>query len=1046
MEESLFIDLDGNKNLLDFIKKYEERLKRENSTNMVFSGEDMNEQNGSTQPIEQNKPNEGKPKGGRKNSFISESDKLHLLQCLSRASFSKEGTLDGPKKKENIFRYHSFCINGGEKAAIQKGNHASSQKLGSARGVNRTAKQWLRSQQRIAKLVPKRASPEGPKEELREAPKEEDPLAAQKSGEDTPKQHPACSQVRKKEQNTKTTPNSNEKIKRHRKDILLSLQNNNSSRSVQISKGKKKQKEFLKNNSAIDIVPSSLHGKKSSPNLFPMGGNASRTKAVHSTEWVKKTTTNRWKEGLLPRGAGFKLQRGRVNVARPNLAGSHRGGPDRSKNEKWGTPREGGKKEHLPPDEQNRHTSTSRVDIDHSLENSLILTVSSSSSASSSSSSPFSSSSSCNVIYSVSSYDKEGTRKSSRVVFSGGDDHRGGHTHGMTRHYTVGREEAVKVGKNISPFVPPCEMDTQEEEVLRGESAEGCPVNVGISVGGQTVRRKNGKKNSTGKREKRAKKSIPIHGKAEQVVPLDQIDPVEEMCQIVRYKKAVTKLKRKILNGVKRIREVHSVREAAHAGGHPGGQFVQFVKRAKRALEDRRAGSTSGMVTTPDGQDRPKGRSQPEPYQRADTCELFLQKNKNEALLRKYIDRKKHLMNHVKTYILIHQRRHQKECLHKRRAEKGGGNNTVAMWLEVDSERKKKERKDQPCGEVNEEGEFSPMISPPQGEDLQMVVTPLLSEAVGRSSHGCHVEKTDSLTKQPFVVTHDADYSVITTQGEVHKNAKNEEEGKLKKSEINLKDDKGSVKERIFDNRTFEEELLHPGSFSSKRVKEFLNGSDILTKELETPNGWSALGRSSFCLSHLDTLSKSKEKINAMKSGKMFLCSSENKAPREEYIREVRLKKGGEMRLSPTVRTDLLDNCAAIFAFLRSQLGKVNSALTGGRLTKGSHSPGGDKRNYLRSLRRNVKRHLEELRRTKIVAFILSVLPEKSNSPCTPTCSVKQVRTPNISVMRVGTPHISLNHGKSPNWIAPLPVAHPVRCRVPTNVFRRRRKGKIATT
>ncbi|GAB68464.1 hypothetical protein PCYB_133380 [Plasmodium cynomolgi strain B] len=275
--------------------------------------------------------------------------------------------------------------------------------------------------------------------------------------------------------------------------------------------------------------------------------------------------------------------------------------------------------------------------------------------------------------------------------------------------------------------------------------------------------------------------------------------------------------------------------------------------------------------------------------------------------------------------------------------------------------------------------------------------------------------------------THGGDCSVLPTQEAAHENEKNEQQGKLKKSEINLKN-KSSVKEKILDNRTFEEKLVHvERSVSPQRVKEeFLNGSDIKTKELEPPNGWSTLGSSSLCMSHLDTISKSKHKINAMKSGKMFLCSSESKAPREEYLlREVRLKKGAEMRLTPSIKTDLLENCAAVFAFVRSQLRRVNSALTGGRSTGGCRSTGGSRstgttsptkfatkkgesvqRDYLRRLRRNVKKNLEELRRTSIVAFILSVLPEKGSSSCTPTCSVKRVGRPHMPAMRVGGQHI----------------------------------------
>ncbi|CAA9990376.1 conserved Plasmodium protein, unknown function [Plasmodium knowlesi strain H] len=1177
MEESLFINLDGNKNLLDFIKKYEERLKRENSTNVVFSGncqEEIhqlenggNEQNGSTQPIEQNRQNEVKPRGGKKNSFISESDKLHLLQCLGRASFSKEGTLHDSIKKENIFRYHSFCINGGEKVTMQRGekialqgrSHVSSQKLSAARGNHRMARQWLRSQQRITKLVSKKISPEGPKgelsEELKEMPKEEDPLKVKKSGEDslkklgpliplrtkdTPRQHGGCLHVHKKELDTQRLAGSNEKIRKHKKNILHTLQNNNSSRSVQISKGKKKkQEDYFKNNSAIDLVPSAVHGKKSSCNLFRRGGNPSMTKTVHSTEWMKKTTdrttdrttertTDRTREGF-PRGAGFKLQRGRALVGRPNLVGAHRincstgnigRGPHRSRKEKWEKPCEEEKKEHLSPDEQNRHASTSHVEIDHSLENSLILTVSSSStspslsSSSSSSSSSFSSSSSSyNVIYSVSSYDREERRKISRAVISGEDDHRGGDTEETTHHCTGVHGEVVKVKKKISRFIPP-EMDTPKEEELRSDKGEGSPVNANISIAekyiaekyvaekyvaekyvaekyvadkyvgrendegddhvdveddgtkeAKTVRRKNGKKKSKRKSEK---KSIAIHGKTEPVDLLDQIDPVDEMCHIVRYKKAISKLKKKILNGVKRIREIHTVRRTTgtNAGEHPGREFVQFIRRAKRALEDRKAESTIGKTPASGRRDKPKGRDESESYSREDTCELFLQRNKNEAMIKKYLERKMQLINHIKKYILIYQRKYEKECLHKRRRDKGEGKDSVGILLkgeennhgvvkkEVDSEEKKKDqRKDQ--HEVGmKEGNCSPIVSLQQGEELQMVVTPLLSEPVRRSSHGCYFQKTDSAPKEPFIESHDGNESFLSTQEEVNENAKNEKIRKLKKKEINLKDDNDIVKERFLPNQTIECKLFHPGEFSSQRVKEFLKEKDIKTKEFEMTNGWSSIVRSSLFLSHCDTLNKTKRKINAMKSGKMFLCSSENKTPRS-----VRLKKDGEMKIAPNVRLDLLDNCAAIFSFLRNQLRRVNLALTGGRFIGENNSTSTtsstkfpttkrveNKRNYLRILRRKVKRHLEELRRMKIVAFILSVLPDRSNSSCTRTCSVKRVETPNISAMRVGRSHMSGNHGKLLNWIAPLPAVRPVRCRVSTNVFRRRRKEKIEDT
>ncbi|CAG9475867.1 conserved Plasmodium protein, unknown function [Plasmodium vivax] len=1119
MEESLFINLEGKDHLLELIKKYEERVKRGQPANVVLPG------------------------GGRKNSFVSESDKLHLLQCLGRASFNKGGTLGGAKKKENVFRYHSFCINGGEvtsppggekpalqrgsrgalqkgshatllggsRAALQKGSHAalqregpaSSQKLSAAKG---TAKQWLRPQQRSVKLVPKKASPEGVRDAEKAAPEEgEEDDASKKlhpspplNAKDTPTQPHGCSQLHKKEQHTQAAPTCNDKMKRQRGDNLPPLQKNNSSRSMQISKGKKKKKDSFKNNYGVDLVPSAVHGKKSCPNLAPRGVNPSRAKTVQSAEWVKKTAS-RTREGL-PTEAGLKPQRGRTLVGRPNLVGGHpsicsscssdsRSASHRSKNPKWGTPRGGGKKGRLPGDEQSRHTSNLHMQVDHSLENSLILTLSSSSSSPSPSPSSSSPSSSSNVISSVSSYHKEGRRRSS----------------GAVRVHPRETGHAVKVNESISRVATPCEMDAQKEEMCRDEGAPangGEPVRQDEPLGhprrsdeeSQAVRRKKGKGNSRGKGPKRG---VPNGGKAGQLHPTgqvhppkqlphadrlphaDDVGPADEMRHIVRHKKAITKLKKKILNGVKRIRG-----EAALA--NRGGEFAQFVKRAKRALEERRTGSrpSTGKAASPEG------RGESESHPRADTCELFVQENKNEALIRRYLNRQKQLMNHVNAYILFHQRKYLKECLRRRRGDKKSG---VAFSLEggqIDQgvvkgevspeEGEKNERRDQPGVEMKG-GEVSPVISLPQGGDLQMVVPPLLREATRRSSQGGHLEE-DSTAKQSFLAAHEGE-----------ENAKKEPQGKLKKNQMNLKD-KDSAQASIPHHRAFEEKVIQVGSFSSQRVKQFLNGSDIKTEEVGRTDGWGALGRSSLCPPHFDTLSKRSSKVNAMRSGRMFLCSSEekpllqkslrgekplnekplnekplrqNEAPREERLRAVRLKTGGEVRLAPNVRADLLDNCAAVFAFLRSQLKRVNWSLTGGHSTGGSRSFGGGhstmgsrsfgstsptkgappkredpQRDYLLSLRRSVKRHLEELRRTKIVAFILSVLPEKGSSPCTPTCNVKPVGRPHTAAMRVGRLHTSANHEKSPNWIAP----HPVRRRVPTNVFSRRRRGKIRST
>ncbi|KJP89772.1 hypothetical protein AK88_00480 [Plasmodium fragile] len=1038
MEESLFINLEGNKILLQFIKEYEQRMEGENSTTVVLSEEcqqerpqlrgDANEQNGFTKPMEHHRSNEGKTKGGKKNLFMSENDKLHLLQCLGRASFTKEGTLDGCKKKENVFRYHSFCINGGDKVAMQRGSHASSQKLNTARGgPNRTANKWLRSQQKSVKLVSNKASPEKLREELRETQTyEEDNTEKQlhpsrpPSTKDIAGQPRRYSQLYKKDQHTLASPNGSEKRKKNRQDILHFRQNNNSSRSVQISKGKKKEKNDFKNDYSIGVTPAAVHAKKSSPNLCPPGGNPSRTTAVHSAEWVKKegmkNTMNRAREGLT-RGAGLKLRRGRALVGKANLVGGHlsrcgsytRSGPHRGKKNptKWEAPSEGGKEHQLSSDEQNKHTTTSHVEMNHSFENSLILTVSSTSPTSRTpptsrvlSPSSSSSSSTCNVIYSVSSYDKEGTRKSSTVVRCAGDVRKGGHTKGRTRHCTLGRGEPVKVNKNISRFVPPCEMNTQEEEFFRRDNKGGETrrQNEPLDHAGrsdedlQTVRRKKGKGKFEGKRKQ---KTIPSHGMGDKIYASEKIDSVEEMCHIVRYKKTLTKMKKKILNRTKKIREVHQGRVAEAeawrvAGGHPRrGEFAQFVKRAKRVLEDRQERSTRGQAPMPGGRDKTKRTGDAESYQREDTCELFLRTSKNEALLRRYMDRKKNLMNHMKTYILIHQRKHQKECSHERRgASKGKEKHHSVVEKEVDSEeRKKNERIDQPGVEVKE-GECSHMINAPHGEHLQMVVTPMLSETEQRSPHGYHPEKTDALEKQPCV--------------EAHENEKNEQEGKLKKSEMNLEHDKGHVKKSILGNGAFEEKLVHAGRFSCERMKEFLNGSDVTTKEVVTTHGWKgAHGNSSLCPSHFNTLTKAKHKINAMKSGKMFLCSSENTGPRQGHLREVRLKNGTDVRLATNLKTDLLDNCAALVAFVRSQLRRVNSAITGRRFalggcftettppTKCATTKRVTTRNQLRSLRRNVKGHLEKLRRTKIVSFILSVLREKSDSSCTPTCSEK---------------------------------------------------------